>query len=93
MLEVVSAEHLEEYKIYLHFNNGQSGIVDLAESLWGPVFEPLKEIDQFKKFHLSPIVHTIVWENEADLAPEFLYETMLAQTRQTDRGEKAGLHA
>lgn len=35
------------------------------------IFEPLKEINYFKNFELK--LNTIVWENEADFAPEFLF--------------------
>jgi hypothetical protein len=41
------------------------------------MFEPLKDIDRFKSFHVDPDIETIVWDNGADLAPEFLYDKML----------------
>jgi len=52
--------------------------VDLENDLWGTVFEPLKNIDRFKKFTVSKELGTIVWENEADFAPEFLLEKVLS---------------
>ena len=72
MLEVISAEYLKGYKVWLKFNNGKSGEVDLETHLWGPVFVPLKNIEEFKKFKTSNELGTIIWENEADFAPEFL---------------------
>lgn len=41
----------------------ETDTVDLEDELWGPVFESLKNIKVFKKFSLSPTLHTIVWEN------------------------------
>lgn len=79
MLEVTTAEYVEGYNIHLCFNNGESGIIDLKESLWGPMFEPLKDIEVFKRFRLSEVLHTICWENDADFAPEYLLEKMLEQ--------------
>jgi hypothetical protein len=79
MLEVIGAEHLEGYKIHVRFNNGESGVVDLAEALWGPVFEPLKDPAVFRTFEVSPVLHTIRWANDADLAPEYLYDKMVEQ--------------
>ena len=76
MLEVTKARYLEDYKIWIEFNDGISGIVDLSDVLWGPMFEPLKDIDLFKKVKVSAVLHTIVWENDADLAPEYLYEKL-----------------
>ena len=81
MLEVTSAEHVDGYKIRLRFNNGEEGLVDLKECLWGPMFEPLRDVSVFQRFIVSEVFHTVCWENEADLAPEFLYEKMVEQSR------------
>ncbi|MFI3322043.1 MAG: DUF2442 domain-containing protein [Rikenellaceae bacterium] len=71
LLAVTKAEYVEGYKIALTFNDGVYKIVDLSHDLYGEVFEPLKDIDFFKRFRLS--YHTIEWENGADMAPEYLY--------------------
>jgi hypothetical protein len=76
MLEVVKAHYQDGYRIWVEFNNGAAGIADLSAALWGPMFEPLKDIERFKQFVVSDLLHTIVWENNADLAPEYLYEMM-----------------
>ena len=81
MLEVTSAEYVEGYKIRLRFNNGETGLVDLKDCLWGPMFEPLRELSAFKRFMVSEVLHTVCWENEADLAPEFLYDKVVEQSR------------
>ena len=75
-LHVVKAEYVTDYKIKIEFNNGETGIVDLQNELSGEIFESLKDLDNFKNFHVDPEIDTIVWENGADLAPEFLYENM-----------------
>ena len=79
MLEITAAEYLAGYRIRVTFNTGETGTVDLEDALWGPVFEPLKDVAAFKCFTISPSFHTIVWENDADFAPEFLHEKMLEQ--------------
>jgi hypothetical protein len=79
MLEVIKAEYIEKYRIQITFNNGASGVVDLKEALWGAMFEKLKDYNAFRKFEVSNLVHTIRWENDADLAPEYLYEKMVEQ--------------
>jgi hypothetical protein len=38
------------------------------------VFEPLKDISNFKSVHLNSELDTIVWENGAGMSPDFLYE-------------------
>jgi hypothetical protein len=79
VLEVVKAEYVADYRIRIQFSNGEKGVVDLRTALWGPVFEPLRNPDVFRKFEVSPVLHTICWENDADFAPEFLHDRMLAQ--------------
>ena len=71
MLEVVQAEYVEGYKLKVSFSSGERGVVDLADALWGPIFAPLRNETQFQRFYLSPVLHTIAWENEADFAPEY----------------------
>lgn len=76
ILHVKQAKYLHDYVIWLRFNDGAEGEVDLADELEGEVFSPLKDISKFKSFKVDPVLGTIVWENGADLAPEFLYENM-----------------
>ena len=83
MLEVTRAQYRDGYKVWVEFNDGVSGIVDLSETLWGPMFEPLKDLDRFKRFTVSDVLHTLVWDNDADLAPECLRERMASQHHQT----------
>jgi hypothetical protein len=72
IIKVVQARYIEGYKIELRFNNDMTKIVDLTNEIYGEVFEPLKDIDYFKKFTLNPF--TIEWKNGADFAPEFLFK-------------------
>lgn len=76
ILHVCEARYLHDYVIWLRFNNGAEGEIDLESELEGEVFGPLKDIDVFKSFRVDPELETIVWENGADLAPEFLHENM-----------------
>lgn len=71
-IEVTKAEYLDGYRVKLLFNNGETKIVDLSHALNGKVFEPLKNLEFFKRFTIK--FNTIEWENGADFAPEYLYE-------------------
>ena len=71
-IEVIKAEYIDGYRLLLLFNNGERKIVDLRDSLKGPVFLPLKDISYFMRFSIK--FNTVEWENGADLAPEYLYE-------------------
>jgi hypothetical protein len=71
-IEVIKATYLDGYRVKLLFNNGETRIADLSQSLNGSVFVPLKDINYFKNFAIK--FNTIEWENGADFAPEYLWE-------------------
>ncbi len=73
---IVKTKYVSDYIIWLQFNDGTEGEVNLKDELWGLMFEGLKDIEQFKKVYVHPDLHTIVWENGADFSPEFLYEQL-----------------
>ena len=61
------------HRLRLWFEDGTSGVVDLADRLWGPMFESLRNPDLFKRVKVDPESGTIVWPNGADFSPETLY--------------------
>ena len=73
LIHVVNARYVDGYRVEVTFNNGQTGIADLSEALEGPAFEKLRDKAEFRRFAIDPELDTIVWENGADLAPEYVY--------------------
>lgn len=71
--DVVEVRYLHDYTVWLRFEDGTSGEVDLRDSLRGPVFEPLRNTEYFKQVSVDAEIGTIVWPNGADIAPETLY--------------------
>ena len=71
---VVDAAYLGGYKLQVRFENEHVRIVDLSEHLEGPVFRPLKDPDYFRRFTVNHDIDTVVWPNDADFSPDFLYE-------------------
>ena len=69
------AEYIDAYRLRLTFSDGKVGELDLADELWGEMFEPLKDIELFKSFRIDQEFGTVVWPNGADFAPEYLYQT------------------
>lgn len=75
LLHVIGVSHIKAYELRIQFSNGAVKEVDLAGELYGQVFEPLKDLEFFKRVSVNPETRTIEWPNGADFAPEFLYET------------------
>ena len=76
--KVVDARHAGGYRVWLRFADGLSGELDLGPELWGPMFEPLKDVAEFGKLRVDDDLDTIVWPNGADLSPEWLWQQVKA---------------
>jgi len=70
---VIAVRHVHDYVIWVKFEDGTEGEIDLSSELCGPMFEPLKELEYFRGVAVAEY-GTIAWPNGADVAPEFLYE-------------------
>ncbi len=70
---------LPDYCLHLSFNTGEHGVVDLSGELEGDVFEPLRDQTLFSTARQDPLMRTVVWNNGADLAPEFLLDLLHQQ--------------
>lgn len=76
ILHVCEAKYVRNFVVWLRFNDGSEGEVDLQHELYGDVFEPLRDIAEFRRMRFDPELHTIAWPNSADFAPEFLHERL-----------------
>jgi hypothetical protein len=79
LVSVVEARYVREHIVWLRFNDGVAGEVDLASELRGEIFEPLVDARFFAQLRVDPELHTIAWPNGADFAPEFLHERVRSQ--------------
>ncbi|HET6998877.1 MAG TPA: DUF2442 domain-containing protein [Solirubrobacterales bacterium] len=71
--KLVEAVPLDGYEVHLRFADGLAANVDLSYLLeYGGVFEPLRDVEFFQKLFIEG--PTIAWPNEADIAPETLYD-------------------
>ncbi len=69
--QVTEARYVSDYRIGLVFNTGLRKTVDFSRWLDGPVFEPLRNRVEFRKFFVAG--GTVCWPNGADIAPETLF--------------------
>lgn len=72
--DIVEVQPRHGYRLFLRFEDGVSGEVDLAELIrFEGVFAPLKERARFIEVRVHPELGTIYWPNGADLDPDVLY--------------------
>ena len=71
---ITEAQYLADYRIWLKFNTGETGVVDLKDIVYSQKkAEPLRDPIEFAKFHLDSWP-TLSWDCGFDIAPESLYQ-------------------
>ena len=79
---VTAVEVRPPYGLRLTFDDGVTRDVDLADELWGPMFEPLKDPAFFAR---ASVDHgTVVWPNGLDLDPLVLHGDFEPAARPTE---------
>jgi hypothetical protein len=73
---IVEARYASGYTLWVRFDDGAEGEIDLSAELHGEVFQPLRSVDYFREFAVHPELRTLVWPNGADFAPEFLRSSL-----------------
>jgi len=84
ILHVIEARYERDCIIHLKFNDGAEGFVDFAHELYGEMFASLRDPGKFRAFRVDPELSTIVWDNGADFAPEFLHDRLLVAAQPDD---------
>ncbi len=68
----ISVKALENYCIYLKFEDGKEKIYDMSNLINNnPVYSRLKDVEYFKKVKVAG--ETVEWPNGEDICPENLY--------------------
>ena len=73
MVAVTAVEPLTDYTLHLTFDDGSVRVIDLADELWGPMGEPLRDPAYFRQVRVDLELRTIVWPNGFDLDPDVLH--------------------
>jgi hypothetical protein len=90
---VLDVSYAGGYKLRVRFENEEVRVVDLSDHLDGPIFEPLKDLSYFRQFKVNHDIDTVVWPNDADFSPDFLYEigkTVTEALPPADAAERRG---
>jgi hypothetical protein len=79
--DVVDVKPLDGYRLWLRFEDGATGEVDVAGLVeFHGVFAPLKDKAYFNEVRVDSELGTIAWPNGADLDPDVLYSLATGRT-------------
>ena len=73
---VVTARYMGDYRVWIKFDNGHEGMIDLEDELWGEEHTILRDRELFAAFYVDAGRATISWDNGTDFNPEFLYDKL-----------------
>jgi len=75
--DIVEARPAGEYKLYLRFEDGVEGQIDLSKLIeFKGVFAPLRDVQEVAKVRVDAEHGTVSWPNGADLDPDVLYSLL-----------------
>ena len=78
--DIVEVRGLEGYQVFLRFEDGVEGVVDLSRLLrFEGVFAPLQDRTEFARMTVDHDLGTVCWPNGADLDPDVLYSHVTGQ--------------
>jgi len=72
--DIVEVRPLEGYRLYIRFEDGVSGEVDIATLVkFEGVFAPLRDRARFAEVRVNSELGSLYWPSGADLDPDVLY--------------------
>ncbi|NGX48615.1 MAG: hypothetical protein K940chlam5_00203 [Candidatus Anoxychlamydiales bacterium] len=78
LFDVVEVKVIENYKLFLRFENDVQGEVDITKIVpFKGIFSKLKDKEYFATVYVNKELGTIVWDNGADLSPSYLYSIVI----------------
>ena len=79
MLQPTKVKPLPGYKIWIEYEDGESGEIDLSHLAGKGVFKAWDEPGHFEKVHISPH-RTIAWDENIDMCADFAYMELTGKT-------------
>jgi hypothetical protein len=72
--DVVEVRLVSGYRVWVRFDDGVRGEVDLSELVvFDGIFEPLRDPERFREVAVHPEFGVLTWPNGADIDSEVLY--------------------
>ena len=76
LYRIVDVEARSNYRVWIRFEDGTEGVVDLTDLVGKGVFERWKDPGEFEKVYIDEDAGTIAWPGGLDLAPDRLYRDL-----------------
>ncbi len=73
MDRITDVKPLPEYRIWIRFDDGTEGEVDLSDLVGKGVFAAWKAPEHFEQVFVRPESRTVTWPGDIDLDPDVLY--------------------
>jgi uncharacterized protein DUF2442 len=83
--DVVEVRWLGDHRIFLRFENGAEGEVDLSTLAFRNMLAPLKDPEYFARVFVDQEAGTVAWPNGVELDPLVLYHQLLNRPLPIDR--------
>jgi hypothetical protein len=78
-MRITSANALSDFRLQLHFENGETGVVDLSSLAGRGVFASWNQPGFFEQVAITD-AGAVEWPGELDVCPDALYLQMTGKT-------------
>jgi hypothetical protein len=79
--KVVACKPLPKYHVWIRFDDGLEGDVDLNHLVGKGVFEVWESVEFFNQVRVDPKTDTLAWGEDIDLDPYVLREKITGKNR------------
>jgi hypothetical protein len=80
MIKITAVRALPKFKIWIKFQDGQAGTVDLSDLAGKGVFSKWNEPGFFDAVFIDQETHAVAWPGGIDLCPDSLYEDVTGKS-------------
>jgi len=85
--KVIKCKPHDDYKLWLLFDDGLSGEVDLKKLVGKGVFSAWNSIDFFKSVYIDKRTETVAWGEGLDLDPYVLRDQIILGKNVVEKGK------
>lgn len=75
--KIVACKPRPNYRVWIRFDDGLEGEVDLSHLVGKGVFEAWNSVEFFNQVRVDAVTHTLIWGDDIDLDPYVLREKIV----------------